>query len=241
MKLRRMNHYKTAMFGALLTASLLAGAGVAHAELAVTFDRPGLENMAQVNDTTTLIGWSFTANRDLYVNSLGLWDFETDIKPEHNHFVGLWDNAGKLLTSVTIDEQPAPAHPSNPFHFANIASYKLNAGNSYTVAAILGGDYYAYHTPQTLDPNSPTVPFTGLNFNNVTFLSDAFQYTDGTNFNNLGTFGSFSLTSGVNGDQTVIGGFGANMDVVPTPIPAAAYLLGSGLIGLVGIRRRNKL
>jgi hypothetical protein len=25
----------------------------------------------------------------------------------------------------------------------------------------------------------------------------------------------------------------------PTPIPAAAWLLGSGLMGLVGIRRRN--
>lgn len=29
-------------------------------------------------------------------------------------------------------------------------------------------------------------------------------------------------------------------EAVPTPIPAAAYLLGSGLLGLVGIRRRQK-
>jgi hypothetical protein len=32
---------------------------------------------------------------------------------------------------------------------------------------------------------------------------------------------------------------GANIDVTPTPIPAAAWLLGSGLLGLIGIRRRN--
>jgi hypothetical protein len=29
-------------------------------------------------------------------------------------------------------------------------------------------------------------------------------------------------------------------EAVATPIPAAAWLLGSGLIGLVAIRRRNK-
>jgi hypothetical protein len=30
------------------------------------------------------------------------------------------------------------------------------------------------------------------------------------------------------------------MEVTPTPIPAAAWLLGSGLLGLVGIRRRKE-
>lgn len=239
MKMRKINYYKNALFGAFLAASLFAGAGVANADFAVTFDRPAFENMAQVNDTTTLIGWTFTTDRELYVNRLGLWDWETDRVDEHNHFVGLWDNTGKLLTSVTINEPAAPAHPNTPFHMADITRYTLEAGKTYTVAAILGGDFYTYHTPTTLDPDSPTVPFTGLTFNNVTYLQDAFQYTDGFNFNNLGTFGTFSLGSGVNDPNTVIGGFGANFDAVPTPIPAAAWLLGSGLLGLVGIRRRN--
>jgi hypothetical protein len=30
-----------------------------------------------------------------------------------------------------------------------------------------------------------------------------------------------------------------NVDATPTPIPAAAWLLGSGLMGLVGLRRRS--
>ena len=38
-------------------------------------------------------------------------------------------------------------------------------------------------------------------------------------------------------------GFGvgtiASIDVTPTPIPSAALLLGTGLIGLVGLRRRG--
>ena len=31
-----------------------------------------------------------------------------------------------------------------------------------------------------------------------------------------------------------------NVSATPTPIPAAAWLLGSGLVGLVGVRRRMK-
>jgi hypothetical protein len=30
------------------------------------------------------------------------------------------------------------------------------------------------------------------------------------------------------------------VEATPTPIPAAAWLLGSGLMGLVGVRRRVK-
>jgi hypothetical protein len=33
---------------------------------------------------------------------------------------------------------------------------------------------------------------------------------------------------------------GTGADVTPTPIPAAAWLLGSGLMGLAGLRRRKK-
>ena len=237
MKARRINQYKTALFGALLTASLLAGVEGAHAAVAVSFDRPQLENLAQTTPTT-LIGWTFSTDRDLYVSKLGLWDFERDQVPEHNHFVGIWDATGALKTSVSIIEPAAPAHPTTPFHFATIPTYLLKAG-TYTLAAIVGSDVFAYHTPTTVDEYSTTLPFTNLQFNNVTYLRDAFyDMADGGTYAQV-NFGSFSLTDGVNGSQTVIGGFGANMDAVPTPIPAAAYLLGSGLLGLVGIRRRN--
>jgi hypothetical protein len=40
------------------------------------------------------------------------------------------------------------------------------------------------------------------------------------------------------GSPTVIKG--GTLSVVPTPIPATAWLLGSGLLGLAGIRRRMK-
>ncbi|NMC75423.1 MAG: VPLPA-CTERM sorting domain-containing protein [Geobacteraceae bacterium] len=39
---------------------------------------------------------------------------------------------------------------------------------------------------------------------------------------------------------SLFGNFGANVDVVPAPLPAAGWLLGSGLLGLMGIRRNRK-
>ncbi len=40
-------------------------------------------------------------------------------------------------------------------------------------------------------------------------------------------------------DSPIISG-GGSISIVPTPIPAATWLLGSGLLGLVGIRRKQQ-
>jgi hypothetical protein len=48
---------------------------------------------------------------------------------------------------------------------------------------------------------------------------------------------------GVNeyGDEDlVIGKLGSSSTLSPVPIPAAVWLLGSGLLGLIGIRRRKQ-
>lgn len=64
---------------------------------------------------------------------------------------------------------------------------------------------------------------------NISFLNNAY----GTNSvnqlvfpNNIDTYSEYL--------------FDANIDVTPTPIPAAFWLLGSGLVGLAGIRRGGK-
>lgn len=54
---------------------------------------------------------------------------------------------------------------------------------------------------------------------------------------NAGDFGSACLTPG----GSNIGGSGdCSIPVNPVPVPAAAWLFGSGLIGLIGISRRNR-
>jgi hypothetical protein len=65
-------------------------------------------------------------------------------------------------------------------------------------------------------------------------------------FNQYLTYGgavysdSFIGMPGADPVPAAFGNFGANLDVTPTPIPAAAWLLGSGLMGLAGIRRRKE-
>jgi hypothetical protein len=72
--------------------------------------------------------------------------------------------------------------------------------------------------------------------------------TTGSSVNPLITYnGSFYTTSDTlafptlaDGTLTVADGtFGPNMDVTPTPIPAAFWLLGSGL-GMIGVIRRKR-
>jgi hypothetical protein len=61
----------------------------------------------------------------------------------------------------------------------------------------------------------------------------------------------FELINVVNGTSQIVGNIGGGIANVhggdiqltptPTPIPAAAWLFGSGLMGLAGVRRRKKM
>jgi hypothetical protein len=233
-----MNTCKTVLFGALLAASLLGGVSSAHAAQAITFDTPS--DMYQESGATgNIVGWSFTANSDLYATRLAVFDTDRDVAPEQSHFIGLWNSTGSLLASATVNENGVRPNGFS-YHWADIASTTLKAGQKYYVGAVMGSDYYTAQVPNSIFGNDPT-PFTNLQVNTgISYNADAFYYLGtGENPNGI-TFGSASIGSGLNDPNTIIGGFGANIDVTPTPIPAAAWLLGSGLLGLVGIRRRNK-
>jgi hypothetical protein len=238
MKLNTLNTCKTALFGALLTASLLGGVNAAHAAQAITFSGAS-DYYQEFGATGNIVGWSFTANSDLYATRLAVFDTDRDVVAEPSHFIGLWNSTGSLLASATVNEDGV--RPTGfAYHWANITSTTLKAGQKYYVGAVMGSDYYTAQVPESIFGQAPT-PFANLQVNSgITYGSDAFYYLkDGESANQL-TFGSASIGNGLNDPNTIIGGFGANIDVTPTPIPAAAWLLGSGLLGLVGIRRRNK-
>jgi hypothetical protein len=62
-----------------------------------------------------------------------------------------------------------------------------------------------------------------------------------TNPNGIVSTFSLTLTSDFEGLNPLLTSNGVVVvQETPTPIPAAAWLLGSGLLGLVGIRRRKK-
>jgi hypothetical protein len=241
-----MNTGKTALFGALLAASLLGGVSSAHAAQAITFT--GASDYYQESGATgNIVGWSFTANQDLYTTKLAVFDTDRDVSPEQSHFIGLWQDNGfdaqgnklaaTLLRSATVFETPGLKPSGFGYLWTDIASTTLKAGQTYIVGAVMGSDYYTAQVPESIFGMAPT-PFENLYVDPlITYGSDAF-YNLATLANTTNTsqliFGSASLA------DTIIGGFGANIDVVATPIPAAAYLLGSGLVGLAGLRRRKK-
>jgi hypothetical protein len=88
---------------------------------------------------------------------------------------------------------------------------------------------------------------TGTPVNTAVSAANTWYAWDMTSFAKLAAGGPFSLglasPSGAVSFNSFEGGGAANgpyLDVQPVPIPAAAWLLGSGLLGLVAIRRRFK-
>lgn len=244
-KKSRIPIYKGLLFGTLFTATLVAGTA-AHAALGLDFsaaapyDNGSAAALTGNENATgfTTVGWSFTANRDLYLTRLGVYDADKDRIHSEQHQVGIWSQ-GSLLASVAIDESrnnvPVASAPGMAqFHYGTLSSsLLLNAGQTYHVGATL----YSGTVTANGSITNPTdfdlfasinseVPVT-IN-QNITYRGSAYA-TSATN----------QLTFPGSTDYPATYTVGANIDVTPTPLPAAAWLLGSGLMGLVGIRSRQ--
>lgn len=234
------------LFGAIFSATLAAGAGAAHAALGVDFtsdvavqglvENGGPGTFVPGATGYTVVGWSFSPTTDLYLTRLGVYDADRDRLHSEQHHVGIWSTGtgSSLLTSVSIDEtlmnQPETSPNGVLFHFANVDSpLVLRAGQTYVVGATLYAGVVTAGTPGDFDSfaafNNGESP---IYFNPyLTYLGNAYAINGS---NQLVMPSSTFIT-----DYTI----GANIDVTPTPIPAAAWLLGSGLLGLAGVRRRN--
>ncbi len=236
--------YKALLFGAIFTATLAAGTGSAHATLGLDFSAAApYENggpvtlTGDVNATGyTTVGWSFKANTDLYLTRLGVYDADKDRIHSEQHQVGIW-SAGSLLASVAIDESvnnvPVSSAPGMAqFHYGNLAnSILLHAGQTYYVGATLySGSVTSVGNSTDFDMFASINDEVPVTINqNITYLANAYSISANKELMLPGTTYDAAIYTA-----------GANIDVTPTPIPAAAWLLGSGLLGLVGIRRKQK-
>jgi hypothetical protein len=93
--------------------------------------------------TDETVGFVFSSANNIAVTALGWWDADTSNPLNASHQVGIWNSAGTLLGSVTVN----PNDPLNgDFRYAGLPVINLLAGQQYFIGGrdLVGdGDNYA--------------------------------------------------------------------------------------------------
>jgi hypothetical protein len=168
----------------------------------------------------TIGGWEFNVSSPIAVDGLGLWDEGGD-GLSGNHAVGLWNSDGTvLLTSTTITNASTPVGSTSPdgrWLFNDIPDLVL-----------LPGTYVLGATFLDNDPDQARLEAAATTISTITFI----QARQRTSTSSL-TFPDEPI--GLVND----GVFGPNLQVA-VPEPTTMFLIGSGLLGLAGFRRKLK-
>lgn len=160
---------------------------------------------------SSVLGSEFTAKADMTVSRLGIFDQGGNGLAD-SHWVGLWDSTGTLLSSVLVQSGTGSQLDRFNYRWESVAPVALTNGASYVIGAL----------------------YTGAG------LSDAFWFRASINplftpiENRLTPGGNLTYPSDSIGQD---GFFGGNVAV--TPIPSIAWLLGSGIVGLIGLKRKS--
>ena len=168
----------------------------------------------------TIGGWEFNVTSTITVDGLGLWD-EGSNGLSGNHAVGLWNNDGTvLLASTTITNASTPVGSTSPdgrWLFNDIPDMVLFPGNY-----VLGATFV------DTDPDQARLEATASTISAITFVQARQRLS--TSFLAFPDQPIGFINDGV---------FGPNLQVV-VPEPATILLIGSGLLGLAGFRKKLK-
>jgi len=171
------------------------------------------------------VGVRFTVgDAPIQVTSLGLWDGPNPGGSEGDGLevgteVGLWNDSQVLLASVSIAQ--------------GTAGSQVDGSSAYCA-------FESLTTPVTLSANTNYRVGALYSENGNAFMNNGGSFDTSVNVFQ-GVYNSFDSYLDWPGSQDGNNRFGsATMQFSEVPIPAAVWLLGSGLIGLVGIRRKFK-
>ena len=199
------------IMGTLLIIALIFGmARVAPAATAISFASPGNYNYAE----GWSLGFKFSPESDICVTSLGYYDYFPDGISD-SHPAGIYDSSGSLLLLATIS---SASYLEDSFRYEDVTSTLLTSGEEY-YCMVLTSNADAY----TWNPSGFLVS------QSIDFLGTAVYSHHATH-----------LTFPDKVYPEVNGFFGANFKFTSVPGPASILLLGSGLIGVAGIKRKFK-
>lgn len=220
------NIFKGLLFGALLTVTLGVGTGVAQASLSFL---PGntFSGTAPVGSVTAsftdvspgVVQLVITSNLAAGENLDPGKALYFNINPSKDSILG---NLSFALTGDTMGFSQAAV-------VSTVAdAFKADGDGKYDILFTFHSSTKAFTTGESQ---------TYL----ITTTSGTISASDFTNYLSLPAGGNGPFLAAIHVQNTSGGGaWVAGTPVTTTPIPAAAWLLGSGLVGLVGIRRKMR-
>lgn len=151
---------------------------------------------------------------------------------------GAADNLIVNASSFLIDGSLAGlAIPGYDLRFLSQTNFILNGSLSSWKNIWLGGNYVTISNSASISTTPNSIPYNPA-AGGLTLTAGGSISTRGSTFGNevIGRSQEIVLSSG---GSILIMPINLELLAVPTPIPAAAWLLGSGLLGLMGIRKRK--
>ena len=233
MKRSRITLYKQLLFATLFTVTLTAGVNAAHAALAIDYTvtgdslssiiyDPSLDAFLHGNNLTVtgVTGTDTQLNAGVTLPILnGALNFQTGALTSATGTTWNFGSGGTITLQGGISAIGLPSNTTlitGSFNSASVTELALGTYQFDIVGATFG------------DSDNPNIyQYFGVPDNSTC-----------TNALNL----SFIGTSNAGGGFTSINNYGGVVvdSPTPTPIPAAAWLFGSGLMGLVGLRRKTR-
>lgn len=174
------------------------------------------EIIFEYDGSTWTLGWKFSVTAPTSVEALGVYDSGQDglAGPAQ---VGLWLASGGAPLVQTTIAAGTDAALDGYFRFAPVSSTALTPGIEYIVGAHLDSD-----ATSLFGGNGIVDPRVSVIDARYSTLGTGFAFPDQTD---PGTEGAAFL--------------GGNFQLTAVPLPAAAWLFGSGVIGMLGLARRQ--